>query len=217
MLCLTPMHNRQYSTALLQGGTFILSAFGVVVSWDIDLLGNQGRWIFTIIGVSVLLYVYDVPKRLLLQLWRRETKLVDLIYPRATWNEKIFGSSTVKEGKLMPLSKAASKLYEAARQGRIPMAGAETLSGGAWPNIQPGSPEEILNGWAIRIAESDIALYGRRPPSNLLERISSLDRKKFIFKDGATIFHHPANDTSYYCDLSVKQQEFEEHYDIQAG
>ena len=201
---------------LQRWGKLILSAFGVAVNWEIDLLGNTGRWVFTIIGALMVLYSYDVHKILYQKFYRRDTSLSGLMYPRSTWREKVLGSTSLEEGRLMPLSEAAKKLYEAARQGRIPMAGAETLSGGTWPDIKSGSPEDILNWWAIKIADSNIPIYGRRPPANQLERIPISDRKTFIFKEGATILHHPA-DTYSYCDLSIKQKEFEEYYDIQAG
>jgi hypothetical protein len=97
------------------------------------------------------------------------------------------------------------------------MMGAETMSGGTWDNLKPGSEEDIYTWWAGRIAkDDDIDLYGRRPPA-ALEKISRRVKKDFLFVDKARMLKDPMNDGIYYTDLCVKTDQLTESYYFEAG
>lgn len=116
--------------------------------------------------------------------------------------------SVIQDGYIS-VHEAAIRLYQAAKQGKIPMMGAETLSG--------GSEEDILTWWAIRITnDDDIELYGRRPPGNL-EKISKRVKKDFLFVDKATKLIDPMNDKVYFTDLRIRLDQLTESYYFEAA
>lgn len=112
---------------------------------------------------------------------------------------------------------AARNFYEAARAGKIPNAeGSEKLSGWSGNSIISGSPEDILHWWAGHISK-EVPVYGRRPPSSLLEELPARLVRSFIFSDEATKLRDPMNDSVYYTDLCVKSEALEAQYHFEAG
>ena len=115
------------------------------------------------------------------------------------------------------LHEAVEKLHQAAKQGKIPMMGAETISGGTWDNPGPGSEEQIYTWWAIRIANDDeIEMRGRRLPGDI-EKIPKFIKKDFLFVDKATRLKDPMHDEVYYTDLCVNQDALEASYYLSYG
>jgi hypothetical protein len=109
----------------------------------------------------------------------------------------------------MSLHEAVRKLHDAAKQGKIPMMGAETMSGGTWDNIKSGSEDDIYCWWAMRISDNDaIEMRGRRPPSRIWEQLTARVKKNYLFKEKATKLKDPMDDNVYFTDLCIKQDAF---------
>lgn len=118
----------------------------------------------------------------------------------------------------MSLPEAVRKLHDAAKQGKIPMMGAETMSGGTWDNIKPGSEEDIYTWWACRIAkDNEIEMRGRRPPSAIWESLTARIKRDFLFMEKATKLKDPMNDNIYFIDLCVKQDAFIMSFDVESA
>jgi hypothetical protein len=113
---------------------------------------------------------------------------------------------------------AVRRLHDAAKQGKIPMMGAETMSGGTGDNPKPGSEEDIYTWWAIRIAkDEDIEMCGRKPPSGNLEKLSRRIKREFLFADKATKLKDPMADNVYFTDLCVKEEDLIKSYYFESG
>lgn len=77
-------------------------------------------------------------------------------------------------------------------------------------------PEDILHWWATHISE-ELSVYGRRPPSALLEKIDPRQVKDFIFTNEATRLKDPIGDSFFYTDIAVKTDELDELYGFESG
>lgn len=113
------------------------------------------------------------------------------------------------------MKEAAQAFNDAARAGIIVGAKAsERLSG--WSNNGPakGPPEDVLHWWAAHISK-ELAVYGRRPPSELLEEIPPRHVKEFVFTSDAMSIKDPMSD-SFYVDLAVKTGALEELFGVEA-
>ena len=116
------------------------------------------------------------------------------------------------------LHEAVRKLHDAAKQGKIPMMGAETMSGGTLDNLKPGSEEDIYTWWACRLAkDNEIEMRGRRPPSSNWEQLTARVKKDFLFIEKATKLKDPMNDNVYFTDLCVKQDALTMSYDLESA
>lgn len=119
--------------------------------------------------------------------------------------------------EFIPMREAARKLYEAARAGKIPFGEAsENLSGWSGGSLLNGSPDDILHWWAAHISK-ELPIYGRKPPSSILEVIPRRDVEHFIFSDGTTKLKDPINDSVCYTDLAVRLDELDAQYNFEAG
>jgi hypothetical protein len=119
--------------------------------------------------------------------------------------------------EFIPMKEAARKLYEAARAGKIPLGEAsERLSGWSDDGPAKGSAEDILHWWAEYISH-ELPIYGRRPPSSILEEIPRRDVKHFIFCEEATKLKDPINDSIYYTNLAVRLDAIDAQYNFDAG
>ncbi len=51
---------------------FFSSLVGYAVNWDAEILGNHGRWAFTISGIFLLFVSYEVPQKIFSKLFNRK-------------------------------------------------------------------------------------------------------------------------------------------------
>lgn len=112
--------------------------------------------------------------------------------------------------EFVSLSDAARRLYETARRdGDILADVAERMSGSKDGHITIGSPNDILNFLANHISRH-IAIYGKKSPSTLFERIRDQDVRGARFTDGATVLRDTMYDQSiFWTDLAVRTVDFE--------
>ncbi|HMS84820.1 MAG TPA: response regulator [Nitrospira sp.] len=117
----------------------------------------------------------------------------------------------VISGDFILLREAAIKLYESARGSKHLMAAfAEKTSG--WKPVDngpygpaSGSGDDILDWMATYIAHSKKKpIWGRKPPSKILEQISFDDVRKSSFENGALILRKDWDENYYFRDLVMR-------------
>lgn len=114
-------------------------------------------------------------------------------------------------GEFILLREAAVKLYETARGSKHLMAAfAEKTSGWKRADNGPygpasGSGDDILDWMATYIAHSKKKpIWGRKPPSTILEQISFDDVRKSSFEKGASILRKDWDENYYFRDLVMR-------------
>ena len=102
----------------------------------------------------------------------------------------------------VPLTRAAAKYYRRTRHSRMAKAAEDGHA----------SPNEILNWYAYWLVQHGVRLYGKQPPSQLLEEIPSEKIKtEFRFRDGATTLCLPWLQAPVFTDLAVRWTDLIKH------
>jgi hypothetical protein len=180
-----------------------------VPSW---LVGRStDKWVFLVALIGAVVWLNYI------LIWPTEKKSQqDVLTPSTSLQLNALRESE-EQSEFISMKEAARKLYEAARAGKIPYAeGSERLS--RWSNDGPssGSPEDILHGWAVDVSK-ELPVYGRRPPSSIIEEIPRREVRHFIVSEEATKLKDPINDLAYYTDLRVKREALDAQYNMEAG
>ena len=69
----------------------------------------------------------------------------------------------------------------------------------------PECRTSILEWWAVSIAKN-VTVYGRRPPSSVLEKITPKELKHFDFCEGGSKLKDPNQGAVYYTDVVVERE-----------
>ncbi|WP_374299193.1 hypothetical protein [Ferrovibrio sp.] len=111
--------------------------------------------------------------------------------------------------KFISMREATTRLYEENLRGnRLLALGAEKLGGS---DLLSATPDERLN-WLAQYISQHITIYGRKPPSRNLMKITQEDLRGAYFDGGAMVLRHKFYDkTIYWEDLSVELSEFNQH------
>jgi hypothetical protein len=179
----------------IQGWTNVLHWLSSNIPFQCDLNGNCGRWLFLLLGLVFIAIASDTHRKLI------------------NW----YGGFRKKGDDFIPLHQAAIKYYDAAKDGKISMGGAEEMSGWLHGGPSNGSPEDILNWWAKHIISAGVPIYRKRPPSSQLLQIPDRHIKDFILTEGATLLKDPIHDAVCYSQLCVKLEELDAHYNFESG
>lgn len=114
---------------------------GYSVNWDLDILGNTGRWVFTISGVVLALIGFEIPQRFVAIVKR--------------WSYLFPG-----EEERIALQEAANIAYERLREsGSFYAAQVEKMCRSAEDKI----------GWYMYHIPSQVPVFGKCPPSRLYD------------------------------------------------
>jgi len=104
--------------------------------------------------------------------------------------------------RFVPLPEAARRVYEKT---------IDTLIGEMAAN--GNSPQEILNWYGVWIGEMrGVPIYGKRPPSQLLQEIPFSEIKRLQFKNGASELWETYSSGAKYTDLSLKRRDFRKNW-----